>query len=74
MTSCHSRTTFVHLIHRTNIVILLFRKVILVQFQFITQLTQSVYSLPFGEIGLYVLPYYSGLGMRILQQQGRLLA
>ncbi|AMP81417.1 hypothetical protein DD86_21275 [Salmonella enterica subsp. enterica serovar Typhimurium var. 5-] len=55
------------LIHRTNIVIL-FRKVILVQFQFITQLTQSPLSLPFGEIRSFMF-IFQEFGYEDLQQR-----
>ncbi|OHF44654.1 hypothetical protein A7T52_21145 [Salmonella enterica subsp. diarizonae serovar 60:r:e,n,x,z15] len=55
------------LIHRTNIVIL-FRKVILMQFQFITQLTQPPLSLPFGEIRSFMF-IFQEFGYEDLQQR-----
>ncbi|EBN4821491.1 hypothetical protein DSQ47_13600 [Salmonella enterica] len=55
------------LIYRINIVIL-FRKVILVQFQFITQLNQPPLSLPFGEIGFFMF-IFQEFGYEDLQQR-----
>ncbi|ALG18740.1 hypothetical protein IN67_02150 [Salmonella enterica] len=55
------------LIHRTNIVIL-FRKAILMQFQFITQLIQSPLSLPFGEIRSFMF-IFQEFGYEDLQQR-----
>ncbi|EAT4615756.1 hypothetical protein R533_10425 [Salmonella enterica subsp. houtenae serovar 40:z4,z32:-] len=55
------------LIHRINIVIL-FKKVILVQFQFITQLNQPPLSLPFGETGFFMF-IFQEFGYEDLQQR-----